>query len=215
VEPADSFFAAAERALPVLGAPEVAAAWQSPSALEGYTVASLAGHLVRATGRTETILGADPPTAARLLRPAEYLGRARIDDPEDRESDFQRAVRDDGRRAGQLGPDALTAEFAALIGRLRVLLEATSLERPVAVLTVPGAATSLGDYLRTRVVELVVHTDDLAVSAGLAPPALGDGPATVAIGVLVELARAHHGDAAVLTALARAERAEPGALRAI
>jgi hypothetical protein len=73
----------------------------------------------------------------------------------------------------------------------------------------------LDEYLRTRVVELVVHADDLAASIGveLVPPQ----PATcrVAIDVLVDAARIRHGDMAVLRALARRERGPVEALRVL
>jgi hypothetical protein len=74
---------------------------------------------------------------------------------------------------------------------------------------------TLDEYLRTRVVELVVHADDLATSLGveLAPPR----PATcsVAIDVLVGVARIRHGDLAVLRALTRRERDQAQALRVL
>jgi hypothetical protein len=85
----------------------------------------------------------------------------------------------------------------------------------VPVLTIPGAATTFENYMRSRVVELIVHTDDLAVSVGVAPPEPGSRPASVAIGALVELARARSGDLGVIRGLARAERAGPDELRAL
>ena len=69
-------------------------------------------------------------------------------------------------------------------------------------------ATPLADYLATRVVELVVHADDLAASVGetieLPPAAAG-----VAFGVLLHLARANAGDLAVAAGLHPGQSAPP------
>jgi len=65
----------------------------------------------------------------------------------------------------------------------------------------------LGDYLPTRVLELVVHGDDLATSVGIDAP-LPESAATVTIDVMLDIARAVHGDLAVVRALSRRERAD-------
>jgi hypothetical protein len=54
--------------------------------------------------------------------------------------------------------------------------------------------------------ELVVHADDLAASAGVSPPQPSPGAATVAMETLMATARATHGDLTVIRALARRER---------
>jgi hypothetical protein len=72
---------------------------------------------------------------------------------------------------------------------------------------------TLDEYLRTRVVELVIHGDDLASSVGLAFGPVASDLATTAISTLVEVARVRHGDMAVLRALTRRERDSVQALR--
>ncbi len=66
---------------------------------------------------------------------------------------------------------------------------------------------TLDRYLDTRLVELAVHVDDLAVSLGVATPELDDAATRRAVAVCAELARQRHGAVAVLRALARHERA--------
>ena len=73
---------------------------------------------------------------------------------------------------------------------------------------------SLEDYLRSRMLEIVVHSDDLAVSVALAPPEWPEEVVAPVLGVLTTLAVRKHGVAAVLRTLARAERA-PGSIAAI
>ena len=76
--------------------------------------------------------------------------------------------------------------------------------------SVAGQPITFPAYLGTRVVELLVHADDVAVSGGLvtSPPALA---VEIAGRVLVDAARTIHGDVAVLRALTRPERA-PGSI---
>jgi hypothetical protein len=71
----------------------------------------------------------------------------------------------------------------------------------------------LYDYLRTRIIELAVHTDDLCVSIGRETPPLPG--VAVAIEALVEVAILRHGELAVLRALARRERDPDQVLRVI
>jgi hypothetical protein len=69
----------------------------------------------------------------------------------------------------------------------------------------------LDEYVRTRLVELALHIDDLCVSVHMATP---DIPGIeVAIRALVDVARLRHGDVAVLRALGRRERDTGDVLR--
>jgi hypothetical protein len=65
----------------------------------------------------------------------------------------------------------------------------------------------LDDLLITRMMELVVHSDDLAVSVGIATPALSERAVDTVIELLSRLAVRRHGPTAVLGALSRADRA--------
>jgi hypothetical protein len=130
-----------------------------------------------------------------------------VDDP------GNQAIRARGEEEAAGGPAALAAEARAVSGRLSSRLAGLGSGRRVRV--AGGLVMMLDEYLRTRVVELVVHADDLAASIGveLVPPQ----PATcrVAIDVLVDAARIRHGDMAVLRALARRERGPVEALRVL
>ena len=74
---------------------------------------------------------------------------------------------------------------------------------------------TLDDYLVTRLIELVVHTDDLAVSLDVAAPPIPAAATGLVITTLVEVARIRHGDTAVLRALTRRERDAVAALRVL
>jgi hypothetical protein len=66
---------------------------------------------------------------------------------------------------------------------------------------------SLDDMLRTRMMEIVVHGDDLAYSVGRSASQPPEAAASAAIGLLSTLALRKHGTAAIVRALSRAERA--------
>jgi hypothetical protein len=123
-------------------------------------------------------------------------------------------VRERSAAAAEAGPTALAAEMAQCLARLARRLPAEPADRRVPVLHRPGEELLLDGYLRTRCVELAVHTEDLAVSigAGTAVPATA---VAVAVDLLVAAARDRHGDHAVLRALARRERDGVEALHVI
>ncbi len=63
------------------------------------------------------------------------------------------------------------------------------------------------DFLVTRMMEITVHSDDLAVSVGIDPPELPGAVLEPVLSLLVGVATLRHGQAAVVRALSRAERA--------
>lgn len=215
-DPVRAFVEAAEMASRVFAADEVAERWAQPSAVEGFSVGGLAGHMYAATRRLEVVLDEVPPLSFKRVGLLESYGVNRIDDASSRSSEVHAGIVEDGeRRRERYGAPATRQRFQELISRLEQRLPGESLDRPVTLVRFPDGAMPLGAYLRTRVVELVVHSDDMAVSAAL--PAL-DVPrhaATVAIEVLVELARGRGDDLGIIRAFSRAERSDPDVLRVL
>jgi hypothetical protein len=76
-------------------------------------------------------------------------------------------------------------------------------------------AYRLDDWVANRAIEMLVHADDLAVSAGLDPLVLPADAAALAIHGLVDISRHREGDLAVLRALSRRERQSVDVLRAL
>ena len=62
------------------------------------------------------------------------------------------------------------------------------------------------DFLVVRLMEIVVHADDLACSVGIAAPAFGAEVLEPALALLAALAARRRGQDAVLRALSRHER---------
>ena len=81
--------------------------------------------------------------------------------------------------------------------------------RPDVVVLVPwrGWSLKLSDFLTTRLLEIVVHCDDLAYSVDIPTPPFPPSAVDRVIGLLGQLAVQRHGVTAVLRGLSRAERA--------
>jgi hypothetical protein len=134
-------------------------------------------------------------------------------DDRDLDSPVHVGVRARAEETAAGGADWVRAEWAAVSDRLAARLSVESAARRVAVFG--GLVLTLEEYLRTRLVEVCVHADDLATSLGFdAPPLTGEALA-VAVDTLVEVARLRHGDTAVLRALSRRERDPANALRVL
>jgi uncharacterized protein (TIGR03083 family) len=182
----------------------VAAAWADASDLPRYSVGGVAGHLVRAVGRLEATLDGPAPEGDDAPLTEWYLDN-RVAGPEDLDGDFPTFLRDDGERLAAQGPDALTAELDGLGVRLAERLAAEDAGRRVAVV-LTQRPVPLVDYLGSRLVEVVVHADDIAVGAGVDGPRMPAEVVDATVAFLLRLARARSGDLAVVRAMTRAGR---------
>lgn len=196
-----TFLAALPSVRPLLASAETGRRWKEPSALAGLTVGGLSGHLYRALLTVDAYLDRPPPNGEDLVSAAAYFHRLLDADPE---SEINLSVRARGEQLGALGQDAVLSAFDEMVARLSERLSAEPRGRTVQV--AGDLPLTLDEYLRTRLVELAVHADDMAVSVG-SEAALPDEVWSEAIAVLLDLARLRRGNAAVLRALARRERA--------
>ncbi|MDQ4130050.1 MAG: maleylpyruvate isomerase N-terminal domain-containing protein [Actinomycetota bacterium] len=207
------FLDLARIALGVLESDDVASRWNTPSVLIGYEVSGLAGHLARAVLVVEDYLDApEPPEGREPIAAADYfvvvLGH---EDPI--ASEFHASVRRRGAETAAGGPESLVARTRGATARLgKRLPEIDTSRRRVQVLM--NFVLPLEEYLRTRLVELVVHLDDLAVSLDRPGPELPEVAYRHAAGVLGEVAALRAGGLATVRSLARAER-HPQPVRAL
>ena len=150
--------------------------WYRP-ALGEWTVRDLVGHTHRALVTVENYLEM-PVETVEITRPVDYYVRAAasLGDP------AKVAAR--GRAAGEaLGADPIVAVRAAA---QRVLARVTR-EADDALLGTPVGGIRLIDYLPSRVLELTVHTRDIAAALQLdqdPPP----GAASVSLHLMADLA---------------------------
>jgi hypothetical protein len=156
------------------------------------------------------VLDAPPQPDLRPTDPGEllaFLPGLKIDpDGADRHP-VHDVIRDRAERAARHGWESNRDKFRGLVERLTARLDGESAERLLDLRPTEPLVLRVDDFLATRVLELVVHGDDLATGVGIAAPPLPEGAAGVAIDLMVAVARAAHGDLAVVRALARRERA--------
>lgn len=205
------YLLAAERAVRLLAEGEVALRWQEESVLPGMSVGGLAGHLARSVLQVEWFLDGRV-TGTELVTPVHYY--ARLEGTSTPGSALNVGVRARSEETAAAGPADVAEQARAARERLSERLAGEPADRRVAVLHRPGEEMLLDGYLRTRCVELAVHLEDLALSAGVRNP-VPDAAIAAAIDVLVAAARERHGDQAVLHALSRRERDVDQALRVL
>ena len=202
-----AFLDAAGSAAALIADPQVASDWQRPSALDGMTVGALATHLATAVGGIDNLLDAAPPPGTRALSPDRYFR----DVPTDLNDGIHRGVRARSLELAVVGPETLAEQVSKDVA---TLAERLALEPPDRRIRAQfGLDMYLDGYLVTRMVELTIHTDDLAVSVGTQPPEPSDEVSGMVIDCLVGVARRRHGDREVIRGLARQDRAETDTLK--
>lgn len=192
----------------VVAAPETRQHWDEPSALPRFSVKGLAGHLARAATTVVDYVEAPEPEGEPIPEPAYF---ARLQSAPELESAAARSIRQRGEEMAAAGWQGLLAHLDSARAQLEQVLAAEPGERKVKV--AGDQVMLLDNYLPTRIVELAVHMEDLAVSVGLEPPPLPMAAIDLALRHLLEVARFRHGDAAVLRAFTRRERDDVQALR--
>ncbi len=198
------FLIAAEAAARLLAHPQVDRQWNQPSALADFTVRGLAGHLALQILYVPRSLAAElphgrPVTLAEHYSRAAWIGAGLSDDA-------NVAIRQVGEETAPGTAAQLAATATATINVLRDRLQLELAER---VVFLPWAQRmlTLDDFLLTRLMELAVHSDDLAVSVHVPTPVLSAEALEPVLELLTALAVRRHGPLPILRALTRQERA--------
>jgi hypothetical protein len=203
---ADGFVASARTAAELVTRSEVRDRWDVESSCAGMTNGGLANHLADQTTNTLRLLAADPSDLEPIpvlehYRRASWVHAGPGDEP-------NTGIRDGSNVKAQGGYDALAARVAADLDALPAALGAASDRSPDSVL-VPwqGWALTTDDFLVTRLMEIAVHSDDLAAGLGVPTPEFPDDVVREVLGLLSAVAVDRHGQAALLRALSRPQRA--------
>ncbi|GAA3530916.1 hypothetical protein GCM10022419_007450 [Nonomuraea rosea] len=199
-----SYLVAASSAVSLLRDPAVKAAWDKPSALTEFTVAGLAGHLAHQLVRVGDVLSPNGEVQEPVELIEHYTRSPWVQAGLDHESNV--GIRRAGEASAAAGPDALVGNAQSLLDQQLAALPAEPAERVVFVRS-SGWSLRLDDFLLTRLVELVVHSDDLAASVGVETPELPAPVIDPVVKLLARLAVHRHGATAVIRTLSRAERA--------
>lgn len=188
----------------LLDHPDVEERWGEASALSSMTIGALAAHLGRAFTTTWLYLQADPCRASQDVDASSYF-RIAFDRPDEGLAELnanvlQRAIDD-----AEPGAVAVRELHRKTVSDLRRRLIGEPAERGIDVFG--DMCMQLDDYLVTRMVEAVVHSDDLAASLGVETPDFAPDVIDLVMVALLGIARQRYGDVAMLREFTRSERA--------
>jgi hypothetical protein len=192
---------AAEIALDLAASPEVRAAWDDESSCAGMTVGGLTEHLVAQSINSVRVLnagpGADPIPLLDHYARAEWVAA-------DLDAEANVGIATRSNQAATVGQEAILEGGREALARLPGLLAGAA-----DAVDIPWQTWSLrtDDFVTTRLMEIVVHSDDLAASVGLPTPEFPEPALTPVLGLLTGVAVRRHGQAAVVRALSRPQRA--------
>ena len=202
----NAFLQSATEAASLIGRRDLGDKWHQRSTLADLEIGALAGHLARAVLTVHWYLDMpepDPPT----ISAGEYF--ATITAEHDSEANI--AIRERAFEAAKGGWARLYLDVGNALDHLRRRLPD---ERADHRIPTSNRGLLLDEYLRTRIVELVIHIGDLCRSLEIPTPEMPDAT-RVAIGVLLDTALIRHGADGVLHALARRELDDVEALRVL
>ena len=195
----DLYLEGARVVVDTIADPEVAEAWNRSSVLEEQTVGSLVGHLARGgVWLVAHYLDRGVPSGPVVVdsAPAYFAKYAAVTN-----AAMEQAIRDRGTTVAAPGHAAVVQMARSRLAILEPRLRGLSADQRLSA--VSGWVMHLGDYLVTRIVEQVVHLDDLARSLGRDHNPVPEDALALAVSVGLEVARIRSGEVAVLRAVYR------------
>lgn len=194
--------AAVDQLVDQVAAPEVDQAWGSDSCLPGLTVGGLVRHLVSQPECAVEFLRGTPPAGAVTVSLTDYFDRvdwlaAPVDAPENT------SIRDDFNAMAAGGPPHSRAIAEQSRGELAAAIAAAG---PATYVPWQDCSLHIDDFLVCRLLEVVVHADDLAATLGRPTPLFAPEVLEPVVSLLAVLAVRRHGQGPVVRGLARAER---------
>ena len=194
----------AEVAIGLADRAEVRDAWERDSACTGMTVGGLTHHLLAQVGHVVAGLRSAAPSGAPVIGLLDHYASAPwVAASQSGETDPDQDDKDNA--AAAVGHGAVVAAARAALADLPGLF-ATPRDPDVIHIPWQGWSLSTSDFVTTRLMEMVVHGDDLAASVGLPTPE--HQPAVVApvLALLTEVSLRRHGQVALVRALSRPQR---------
>jgi len=183
--------------------PEVSAAWTAESSCQGMSVGGLARHLVSQPVNVVRLLTTDVPEGTETIDVLEHYARAAWT-REGLDGDANTSIRATSDEQAAEGPDAALE----LVAGAREQIASALAGAPTAVYILwQGWALDADDFLVTRLMEMVVHADDLAASVAVPVPEFGPGVLDPVFRLLSALSVRRHGQDALVRALTRPQRA--------
>jgi hypothetical protein len=168
------------------------------------SVGGLACHLASQATNTVRLVGAPASDQAPIPLLEHYARAVWVRSGLDEEVNV--GIREGSDAEAAAGPEALAALVDEQLALLPGVLDAAD---PGASVLIPwqGWSLTVHDWLVTRQMEIVVHSDDLAASVGLPTPEFPESVVTPVLALLTAIATRRHGQAALVRALSRPQRA--------
>lgn len=183
---------------------QVAKAWDTESACAGMTVGGLAHHLLAQATHVVSALDT-PPSTVRPIALLDHYARADwVKAGPDDEANL--SIRHAADESATDGHATVLAQAARALAHLPELL-ATPRSPDYVHIPWQGWSLTTDDFLATRSMEIVVHSDDLAASVGLPLPEFPDNTVEHVVHLLAGVALRRHGKEAVVRGLSRPQRA--------
>lgn len=202
----DAYLAAADTAVRQIRDDAVAESWGRASALPEMSVGALACHLAGQVFAVRDLLQQEPaPDADPAIPLLEHYRRAAWVEA-DLDDEVMVEIRSGAEQKAEDGHAALVARLEEAFAELPGILANQPADRDV-LIPWQGWSLSLDDFLVTRMMEITVHSDDLAASLDREPPELPEQVLGPVLALLVGVSLRRHGQSAVVRALSRAERA--------
>ncbi|TNH30970.1 hypothetical protein FHG89_04765 [Micromonospora orduensis] len=198
-----AFPVAAAIALDLIRRPEVTERWSSPSALPHLSVGGLACHLGRQAVRAAELLPAATDLPTLESADSHYERAAWVSEGTPDEAEVANGPDEADAARGPADLHAGSTRALEVVGDLL----ARGAARDVVPIPWQGWSLRRGDFLLTRQLEIVVHSDDLAVSVGVPTPVFPPEVFDPVRDLLVRLAVRRRGQSALISALSRSERA--------
>ena len=178
--------------------------WEDESACEGMSVGGLAHHLAGQATALVRLLP-EQPDDSDLITVREHYRRAAWANsgPED---EANVSIREGADEQAVSGYEALAERLTGDLAGLPAALGQVTDDTPVLV-PWQGWSLTAQDLAVTRLMEMVVHADDLAASIDRPTPDFPDEAVRVVLDLLAQVAVDRHGQAAVVRALSRPQRA--------
>ncbi|MFW5474491.1 maleylpyruvate isomerase N-terminal domain-containing protein [Knoellia sp. CPCC 206450] len=200
----DALVASTRASIDLAAHAEVRDAWERDSACSGMTVGGLAHHLLAQTGHIVRGLRVPAPGDAPVIGLLDHYSQAPwVAASRDGETDPDQDEKDNAAAAA--GHEAVVAGARQALAELP---EALARPRDPDVVHIPWQGWSLAtpDFATTRMMEMVVHGDDLAASVGLPTPEHDPLVVEAVLDLLVHVSLSRHGQVALVRALSRPQR---------
>jgi hypothetical protein len=201
-----AFLTSAEAIAELLGSDALRTGWGRESSCAGMSNGGLAHHLADQLDVTVEFLSYPAPDLDPIPLHEHFHRCSWVHADLDDES--HTGLRDRANTDATGGFEALGAAVRDHLAALPDALAAAERRTPDAVFFPwEDWALTVHDLLVSRLVELVVHADDLAAGLGVDPPRFPDEAVRPVLAALAGIAVDKHGQTAVLRALSRPQRA--------